>query len=988
MADINIKLRITEDGNLEVLSSQAKKANKNLKDTARSAQSADRALKGASKQSSNSTKNFSKMSQGITGGLVPAYATLAANIFAVSAAFRFFKEQADLGILEKTQREFAGNTGRALQSVTQRLREASGGMLSFREAAEAAAIGSTKGLTAMELEDFAVGAKKAAASLGRDFEDAFSRIIRGVTKAEPELLDELGITLRLEDATRRYAIAIGKSREELSAFERSQAVAADVQRQLNEMFGEVEVEANSFAKLSKTFSELIRKITKGLLPPLIGFAEILNHSSGAAIAVFGAFALSVAKAALPIESLSARVQEFERKNVIAGRAASIAVARYKRELKEAKIAATEASAAGEAALRNQAEAFRARGNESALINTLANDAEITGVTSGAIKAALLSAEKQYAQHGKIVTGIFKGEDIKRVRHFRNAFKQMETNSYTTTQKIRSQWDLVSARMQAGAARARTAWVGALKAIGSAASLAGAAINRAMRIAGIIGLIVIAKDMVESLSGPAAQILAKLNVPGAQEFLNRREDSKRRQGILQNIESALGAAANDVSAFRTGTISTRGERLGQRQAQFISDLGLSGVAAALQQLPKDSKEFQEGLEGLISVIDKEVIPAFRNIKAETAEGLFTELFSLEQISSRFVKAQASFNDSLDNMDRTFSQIGGATGLIKVEVALRTLREQAREADAAAEAASITLEKTFMSRYRDINQGALQQLEGIRETTQAADRRDAAVDRQRAMLPRRGPVLGEFQGRALDIIALRSEISRTGAEISAKELAAKRATEAETRILLELEAERLRLAKTVLRTRLEEAERAATDAGLIIDNLRDGLQSGLAGAFETIIQGTSSAKDAFINMAKSMLQSLSQVIAKMLVLRLLGGIPGFQTSVQEPLALGAAAGYATGGIARGPKSGYPAVLHGSEAVVPLPNGRSIPVDMRGGANNNVSVNVYIDKNGNNSQTDVQSDSNNARELGIMISKAVQKELQNQKRSGGMLSPYGVS
>jgi hypothetical protein len=35
------------------------------------------------------------------------------------------------------------------------------------------------------------------------------------------------------------------------------------------------------------------------------------------------------------------------------------------------------------------------------------------------------------------------------------------------------------------------------------------------------------------------------------------------------------------------------------------------------------------------------------------------------------------------------------------------------------------------------------------------------------------------------------------------------------------------------------------------------------------------------------------------------------------------FARGGIARGPESGYPATLHGSEAVVPLPDGRAIPV-----------------------------------------------------------------
>jgi len=39
------------------------------------------------------------------------------------------------------------------------------------------------------------------------------------------------------------------------------------------------------------------------------------------------------------------------------------------------------------------------------------------------------------------------------------------------------------------------------------------------------------------------------------------------------------------------------------------------------------------------------------------------------------------------------------------------------------------------------------------------------------------------------------------------------------------------------------------------------------------------------------------------------------------------FADGGIATGPMSGYPATLHGTEAIVPLPDGNSIPVDIRG-------------------------------------------------------------
>jgi hypothetical protein len=38
-----------------------------------------------------------------------------------------------------------------------------------------------------------------------------------------------------------------------------------------------------------------------------------------------------------------------------------------------------------------------------------------------------------------------------------------------------------------------------------------------------------------------------------------------------------------------------------------------------------------------------------------------------------------------------------------------------------------------------------------------------------------------------------------------------------------------------------------------------------------------------------------------------------------------GYANGGVVSGPRSGYTATLHGTEAVVPLPDGKTIPVDM---------------------------------------------------------------
>ena len=103
-----------------------------------------------------------------------------------------------------------------------------------------------------------------------------------------------------------------------------------------------------------------------------------------------------------------------------------------------------------------------------------------------------------------------------------------------------------------------------------------------------------------------------------------------------------------------------------------------------------------------------------------------------------------------------------------------------------------------------------------------------------------------------------------------------------------------------------------------------------------------------------------------------------------------GYSRGGVAHGPMSGYPALLHGNEAIVPLPGNNKIPVDLQGagGSNtNNVTVNVAVDNNGNASQTPEGGGEREAGQLGKVISLAVQRELQVQKRAGGLLSPYGA-
>jgi hypothetical protein len=201
-------------------------------------------------------------------------------------------------------------------------------------------------------------------------------------------------------------------------------------------------------------------------------------------------------------------------------------------------------------------------------------------------------------------------------------------------------------------------------------------------------------------------------------------------------------------------------------------------------------------------------------------------------------------------------------------------------------------------------------------------------------------------------------------------------------------------------IQQAEDNLNNIKRIGLQLGESLSGGLEGALNSIAEGTKSVKQAFGDMAIGILQDIQKMIIKMLIMKAIqaslsfipggaavGGFLGFAKEGGIMTSEGKVPGYAVGGIAQGPTQGYPAILHGTEAVVPLPNGKSIPVEMRDSATNNVTVNVSVDNNGN-AQTQTQMDNQQAGNLGKVISLAVQEELQRQKRPGGILSPYGAA
>ena len=186
---------------------------------------------------------------------------------------------------------------------------------------------------------------------------------------------------------------------------------------------------------------------------------------------------------------------------------------------------------------------------------------------------------------------------------------------------------------------------------------------------------------------------------------------------------------------------------------------------------------------------------------------------------------------------------------------------------------------------------------------------------------------------------------------------------------------------LQAELDVAERATNELMVLRDSVLNSFAQSMQTAIQGLIQGTMDIKDAFKSMLKSVLQMMAQLLAKMAALRLLNAM-GFSIPMADggviPMARGGITGYRTGGIATEPTYLVGEGKH-NEAVVPLPDGRSIPVDMKGSSGgNNIVINV--DASGGTSST---GNGQQGKALGMAIQAAVMETIQREKRPGGVLS-----
>ena len=180
MQDITLKVKVEGDKAIFQLS-------KATKDAAQSTKTLDDAQKKQKKtqdevytrmtqgavQTANSTKNFSKLQQatdggGGAGGLVRAYALLAANVFALTAAFGVLSRSAQIDTLNESMELLSVRGGTFIRSVAKEMQAASGFAIDLAQSFRQVSLASSAGLSTKEIEGLTTVARGAAISLGRN----------------------------------------------------------------------------------------------------------------------------------------------------------------------------------------------------------------------------------------------------------------------------------------------------------------------------------------------------------------------------------------------------------------------------------------------------------------------------------------------------------------------------------------------------------------------------------------------------------------------------------------------------------------------------------------------------------------------------------------------------------------------------------------------------------------------------------------------------
>jgi hypothetical protein len=686
---VKIGIDVDDKGTTKKVGLDAKKTGKGLDGVTNSSRNAQKGIKGVAQTASAGGKNFAGMSRGM-GGVVGAYAALAAQMFAITAAFGFFKRAGDLKVLEQGQLAYASATGIAMKTLANDIIAATDAQITFKEASQATAIGISSGLSADQLTRLGTAAKDASAILGRDVTDAFNRLVRGVTKAEPELLDELGIILRLDTANRNYAESLGIAVKDLTQFQKSQAVANEVLNQSEAKYSAILAitggsAVNQFNKLAKSMDDLVMRLQAFLLPAANGFAKALGDiplvaGAGFLLLLKGPMqAMGVSMAGLGVSAKAAQTQQQLLYDTITNGAtkAEAAITRLKNKQDKRMSKAALKTTSGSVTTQRLGE----QGYHS-----------LSKKDQNQIKRSIKKVEGTYKRHETITKGIFKGLKAGIVMDMTTGFKEI-----AVAEKALDNADTVFV------SRWKLRWASMKVSITSTAAAVGAFASKALAWAGWIGIAVTVFATLwnmfkKEIPKTAAEIALERHEERVKSLITEYRDLGRIQealfelnkdkvggeqwaAALGNVLGSTGVAGTkqlfkDAISFQQKNDAKKVEDLkGKRQGQLAAADLFSDTknSSSMSAMGLDVDETVKRFKNAINIIDAKIV----KIQERANKGGYK--LSNEPISDAEKDADLFISEQIKKVKQMDDAIGGggmSKSITAYANALKKMRDDAR------------------------------------------------------------------------------------------------------------------------------------------------------------------------------------------------------------------------------------------------------------------------------------------------------------------------
>jgi hypothetical protein len=405
---------------------------------------------------------------------------------------------------------------------------------------------------------------------------------------------------------------------------------------------------------------------------------------------------------------------------------------------------------------------------------------------------------------------------------------------------------------------------------------------------------------------------------------------------------------------------------------LTELKYQGKQIALEQIPLDEK--QAKMAALAVEYEKAIMESQLNLQLDMQKAREDLQRSVEDT----VKGYELENQYQQRYYELVQQgIGPALAKIRVEVE-KTFRKEEERVDTLMEQYQLQKASLEVQLAALLAQGNLSKVDSLRL--------DYIKERIRLLdieLEKMGLLKGSLPG------------AQTGA-ITAAEGATQPAP---PRVRFEELAEESRLALEKLQDPVEQ-----------IKAISEAVSESIGSAFKGLITGATTAQEALANVFQSIADSFADMVAQMITewlrAQLIKGFmslfPGFggagvglgdaasnlnKYAPLQPMANGGVLSggfqaFANGGIVTGPTLGLVGEGRYNEAVIPLPDGKSVPVDLGGAMGNQITSNIVVNvsSDGKTSSSGAGSDSAG---LGRKLEGAVKQVIVDELRPGGLLS-----